>query len=195
MFLPDPSKEMSEKGNIFYVMNRVISRICEEAAALQAIQTVSVVGGTELYDFPDGFIAERAILPGSTTQLIKLRMDEVVEIKRAGSSLVNATDDPMYYYKWGSQIGFINPSGGAPGSSSTVTLYGWRIPLSDNTEDASETVDPIVDSTWDYCIELGALAMMGGDNVKYEMEFERRKSHQIGKNDVSYRVPVSTDYE
>lgn len=194
-----PGKEgdnLGVTGNIYYAMNRIINRICEEASALQAKQTVTIVVGTELYNFPDGFIAERAILGSSTTPIEKKSIAEVAEIKRIGTALDNTTTDPVYYYKWNNQIGFLNPAGGAPSGAGTVTIYGWRVPLSDGSEDASETVDPIVNQRWDYCIELGALSLLGlGDSIKYEYEFSRQRTNQGGASDVEYQIPVNRSYD
>lgn len=188
---------LANQDKVFDVLNLIQNRICEETGAKQVKTTISVVANTELYDYPSGFISESAILGGSTTPLEKKSIAEIAEIKRVGTQSTTSTADPMYYYKWNNQFGFTNAAGGAPSGASTITLYGWRIPLIDGSEDVSDSIDPIVNTRWDNCFVMGGVALLTGDPkylTLYETEYARVRSQEVSYTDLTFRIPVTDEF-
>lgn len=186
---------IADAENVYDSLNRIQQIILEGAGASQVKATISVTSGVELYDFPDGFIAIQAILPGSTTPLQRLTMQEVEETKRVGTSLLNATSDPVYYYVFNGQIGFMNPAGGAPSGSFTITLWGWNTLKDDLSQDASDTIDPIVNRRWDTCLYYGTLwdmTLQPQYQLAFEQSLQRTRSFENSARDISYKIPYDT---
>lgn len=189
---------LAHSGNVYDSINRIQDRICEETGGDETKETVSVVANTELYSLPSGFYAERAIVQTSTTLLKRLNLDEVVEVKRLGTDVTTTTTDPIYYYFWNDQVGFMTSAGQAPTSTMTVTLYGWKNRKADGTEDASDSIDPIVHTRWDTCLWYGACADISGSPdwiARYELEFQRVRLREAGYHQASYQIPQNRDYD
>src|ERR1043165_4653545 len=104
---PEGKTPIGFTGNVYDSINRVQNSIMEQYSASQLTSTISIVANTELYNLPSGYAGGNAIIPGSTTPLTLLTMDQVAEIKRAGTALDGTTTDPVYYYIWKDQIGFM----------------------------------------------------------------------------------------
>jgi len=197
--LGDPvGTDIGFQENVYDALNRTQLIILEGASAAQTKQTINVVGGTELYNLPSGFVAISAILPGTTTPLVKRNIQQVAEIKRQGTSLDNTTTDPVYYYIWNNQIGFLNPAGGAPSGAATVTVWGWATLADDLSQDMSDTVDPLVNRRWDTALYYGAMADLTGEQswiVRFEQAFTRTRSFETGQRQIDYEIQPNTDYD
>lgn len=173
---------------IYDALNRIQARICEEAGAKNDRGTIAVVGGTELYNVPDGFTTEESIISPTSTPLTKKSLIEIAAIKQAGISLGTTTGDPIYYYKWNNQIGLVNAAGGAPADSGSFIIYYWRKPISDGTEDIGEAIDPIIGSRWDECLFYGAVADLIFDPkwwALFENQMIVQRSTEAGYRDVT----------
>lgn len=184
------------EGNVYDSLNRIQQIILEDASAAQTKETVYVLANTELYNLPDGLIAISAILPGSTTPLEKKSIQEVADIKRQGTALANTTSDPIYYYIWAGQIGFMNASGGAPTAAATVYLYGWKTLKDDLSVDASDAIDPIVNRRWDTCLYYGTLMDLTSEAkwiAHFERELVRCRTFENASRQISYTIPVNDD--
>ena len=131
-----------------------------------------------------------------TTKLQKLELKDLSELKRVGDAM--ATDDVVYYYKVGKKLGFVGVSGGPVSTANTVTVWYSRSPLSDGSEDLSDSVLPIVDKRWDDALTFGACFEITGDTkwlLLYEKELERMRTLQNTQIDRSYLVPSNRDYD
>lgn len=196
----DPSGiGIAHQGAVYDALNRIQLRIAEEASADQKTETVSIVANTELYALPDGFIAAMAIRGGDTTPLEKVRnIQEVSEIKRKGSSTSSNEVNPVYWYLWDDQIGFMTAAGGAPTGASTVTLYTVRMPKGDGTEDIGDTVDPLVHRRWDDVFIYGAAFYLTTNEkflLLYENEFRRVKNFENIYRGNTYQIPNNREYD
>jgi hypothetical protein len=180
---------------VYEALNGVQLEICERATCLESKFEISVVSGTELYDFPDGFIVERVLeYPG----IVKANIEKITEIKSGNNS---TSSDIAYYYTFGNQIGFMLADGSAPNVTETINVYGWRRPKEDGTEKISETIDPIVNNRWDYCLELGAITRLIDDpklisfyGGLYEQEFRKQNVIENSIDDNLWSVPYNGDY-
>jgi hypothetical protein len=176
---------------VYYWLNIVQRRICDEANAVQEKGTITLVGGTELYDFPSGFISEIALVAPTNTSLQRLTMKQVGDIKTSGANTDSSY--PLYFYKWGGKMGIMSATGTAPTDSGTLTIYYWRTQKDDGIEDISDSVEPIVPQRWDTVLELGATAFLTKDAKDiqiYEMEFARQKLFQSTEDDLTFSVPA-----
>lgn len=194
----EPGVSVGNVDKMYDAINVIQARLCEESTGVQGKTTISVVGGTELYSFPDGFIDELSVIPASQSPLTKIEPWQMTEIKRAGASTDSTTTDPTYYYKWNNQFGFISPGGSAPTGSGTVTLYYWRRPKADGTEDVGSSVDPILDSRWDRALEYGSawyLSQLPALKALFDEEVERQIGLDSSAKDLTYRVPVNRSYD
>ena len=186
---------VAQEGIVYDALNTVMDRICEEANAYEVTGTITLVANTELYNFPDGFIAETGTPYGSdTTPIQKLKnMNEVFTLKRTGSSSSSSTTVPNYYYVLGQQIGFLSPSGSAPTAAGTITFSYFRKRLATGTEDIGESVVPIINSRWDLALELGACAEITHEPkwiALFDKEMDRRMSLENSAQGKMYDIPV-----
>lgn len=191
------SLTLDERAFIYDACNQVQLRICDEAGAKQVMDNITLTSGTELYSLPSGMNVVLTLLQGTTTPLKKINIEEVAEIKRRGTDS-STTADPMYYYFFNGQIGVMTSTGDAVSAGGTITVYGWKLPKSDGTEDISDTVNPIVERRWDVCIGLGAIAYIRGaekDHLLFESEMKRQKSFDSQEKDNGYIIQSTGDYE
>lgn len=191
---PEGKTLLAYPGNVYDSLNRVQNSILEQYSAGQQTSTISIVANTELYDLPSGFAGFAAIIPGSTTPLTELTMDQVADIKRAGTALDGTTTDPVYFYIWKDQVGFMNPAGGAPASASTVTLYNWG----NVVNDASDTIDPTTNKRWDTALFYGSMADITGDPkwiTRYELECKKQNTTEMAYRKQHYQIPVNRNYD
>jgi hypothetical protein len=187
-------KEEALPKSVYDALNRVQRRICEDASCLESKAELNLYQGEEFYDFPTDMIHERMLIPSGSLQLKHIGFEEVDRIKRSAQStdiLSTTSGDVTFYYKWGSQFGFLLGSGSVPGSDSTVTVYYWRMPSS--SEEMSDSKDPLIESKWDSALFYGAVAELTGENawyIRYENEMERR----VGKERTTRSDPSFIAY-
>jgi len=193
------TNELALPRSVYDALNRVQRRIAEEAHCLEDKYDLTIYAGEELYDFPDGMIHERMIIPSGSTQLRHISFDEVDRLKRSAQATdsTDATSDNLFfYYKWGGQFGFLMSDGGSPSDETTVSVYYWRYPSS--TEEMSDLKDPLVEFKWDTTLFYGALAELTGDAGwfnKYEMELGRLSSKEATIRSEMTRIPTNRDYD
>ena len=153
---------------VYKELNEVQLEICERAFCLEYKFSIAVVAGTELYDFPDGFVVDRVVQPNSSNGIMEVNLEELTNIKVAESSSTSAV---TYFYKINGQIGFMTADGSAPTANETIYIYAWRRPKDDKTEDIAKDIDPILDRRWNRCLVLGAIARLV-DEPKQQVFYE-----------------------
>jgi len=193
-------KEESSSKAVYDALNRVQRRVCEEAHCLESSEELFVFSGQETYDFPDGMIHERMIIPPGSTQLKHISFEEVDRLKRSAQPSESVTDTTadnlFFYYKWENRFGFLLSDGTSPNSSVTLTVYFWRYPSS--TEEISDTKDPLVENKWDTTLFYGAVAELSGEDkwwVRYETELNRLSRKEVTARSEPSRIPVTNDYD
>lgn len=192
--------QQASPKSVLDALNRVQRRICEEAMCLEDSYEITVDSGTETYEFPDGMIHERTLIPSGSTELKHIDFGEVNRLKRsaqADDSVSDQTsDDLWFYYKWDGKFGFLLSDGTAPNTSSTVTVYYWRYPSS--SEEMTETRDPVIDNAWDGVLFYGAAAELSGDAkwwALFEKELSRKSRKEITVRSESARIIPTRDYD
>ena len=125
--------------------------------------------------------------------ITKIELKDLAELKRVGSS----TDDTstLYYYKLGKKLGFVNASGEAVSSASSVTIWYYRVPISG--EEISSTVEPIVDTRWDNALCYGACFDLTGDEKwlrLFQIELDRMRSLELAQVDRGMIIPSNEEY-
>lgn len=133
--------------------------------------------------------------------LKKIELKDLADFKRQMDGETNLTDDsgdPVAYYKLQKQLGFVGATGGPIGTNNVVTIWFARTPLTDGTEDLSDTVLPIIDKRWDDVMTLGACYNITMDpkwKLLYESELMRIKTLQDAQIDRVYQIPVDREYD
>lgn len=133
-----------------------------------------------------------------SVQLKKIEIKDLAELKRVGTANDSSTTDPLYYYKLQKTIGFVTAVGSAVTSATTVTVWYYRVPLSDGTEDTSNTVSPIIDRRWDDALCYGACFQLTGEPrwlALFESELTRMRSLQNAQVDRTYQIATNRDYD
>jgi len=128
-----------------------------------------------------------------TTQIFKIQLKGLAELKRAGTDA--SSNDVLYYYKLNKKLGFVNGSGSAVSTATTVTLWYYRVPISG--EETSNSIEPIIDSRWDNALCYGACFDLTGNEkwlLLYERELDRVRSLELAQNDRSFQVPANEEY-
>lgn len=184
---------------IFEAGDRIQRRIAEDALCIEASFDLDTTSGEELYQIPDGFIAERVLVTTNSTELKRIDMTELARLKR-GTSSENQTDvtsgDAMYYYIWNDEIGVLLSNGGSPTGEQTITMYYWRYP--DNSERLSDTKDPVVRPQWDDVIYKGIVAEFLQDKgwmVQYETAFQNAKLNDRSRQSEAMKIAVNESYD
>jgi hypothetical protein len=184
---------------VYDVLNRVQRRIAETANAIEDTYELNLDGDQELYDVPDGLIAEIKLMSSGAVELKKINLDEVDQFKRgfsASDSVAWTGDDAYYYYRWANQYGFLR-SNGSVGATSTVAIYYYRAP-DETTEIMSDTIDPVVDRRWDSALFYGALAELTPDPqwmALFQNEVEIQKRIQRSTNIFTGDISVNRSYD
>ena len=127
------------------------------------------------------------------TTIAKIQLKDLADLKRLATS--TNSDDVLYFYKLRKMLGFVNQSGEPVSSSTSVTLWYYRTPISG--EEISATVEPIVDTRWDQCLCYGACFDLTGNEKwlnLFNMELERIRTLELAQNDRSFQVQANEEY-
>ena len=127
------------------------------------------------------------------TTIAKIQLKDLADLKRLATS--TNSDDVLYFYKLRKMLGFVNQSGEPVSSSTSVTLWYYRTPISG--EEISATVEPIVDTRWDQCLCYGACFDLTGNEKwlnLFNMELERIRTLELAQNDRSFQIPANEEY-
>lgn len=125
--------------------------------------------------------------------ITKIELKDLAVLKREGTS--TNSDDTLYYYKLRKMLGFVNQSGEAVSSATTVTLWYYRVPISG--EEISSTVEPIIDTRWDNALCYGACFDLTGNEKwlkLFMMELDRMRSLELAQVDRTFQVPANEEY-
>jgi hypothetical protein len=184
---------------VYDVLNRVQRRIAEDANAIEDLYELELIGDQELYDVPDGFIAEMKLMSSGAVEIQKINLEQVEELKRGFAnqdSVAWTGEDAYYYYRWANQFGFLK-SDGSVGSTSVVSIYYYRAP-DETTEVMSDSIDPVVDRRWDSALFYGAMAELTPDAqwmALYQNELSLQKRIQRSTNVYTGDIPVNRSYD
>lgn len=92
-FLKDSQGEgIALSKAVYNALQRAQIRACEEANAYEDQGAITIVAGTEQYDFPDGLIAEIAILQGTHAPLIASGSTLIGTVSGIPEVIINSTD-------------------------------------------------------------------------------------------------------
>lgn len=133
-----------------------------------------------------------------TTILKKIEIADLADWKREGSGVSSSDMSVIGWYKLQKQLGFVGSNGEALSEDTSVTIWYYRTPLTDGSEDISATVEPIVDQRWDDCLVFLACFYMTGNERWWELyrgELDRIRTLQLAQVNRTYSVPVNTDYD
>lgn len=186
------SSELGVKKTVYEAIQRIQHRMAEEALNIEGKRIIETTSGQELYSLPDDFISERKLTPDGSTELKKITIDRLDELKRGLANTSETTDttsgDVFYYYIWNGQVGFLGGSGGILTGSIDITLYYWRTP-DDVVEQVSDTVDPLVPRRWDTALFYGAVAELS-ENDRYLQKFIIEVNRNLDRENSSRAEPL-----
>ena len=186
---------------VYDSINRIQNRLVEESECLESQFDLIVVPEQEKYSLPSDFLRERILIPESSSvplQQISLTKLDILKRRISGSDISDSSvSDIFYYYKWASQIGFVDFIGQAPSSEVTVTLYYWRN-VDPVTEVISDSLDPVLDRRWDTALFYGAVAEIRSEAKwwsLFETEVLRQKRVERSNQAEPGVIPVNREYD
>ena len=186
------SNEVGVKKKIYEAIQRIQHRIAEDALNIEGRVPITTFNGQELYALPDDFITERTLIPDGTTELRRITLDRLNELRRGLAGTESTTDttsqDLFHYYIWNNQVGILLSDGSVPSSKIEITLYYWRIP-DDVVETVSDSIDPLVPRRWDTVLFYGAVAELS-NNVVMSQRFEAELARNIDRENSNRAEPL-----
>lgn len=130
--------------------------------------------------------------------LQKISLEQLGWLKTQGTLLPISDPSILFYYKIQKQLGFVDAEGSAVGENGSVTLWYYRVPLSDGTETISDSTLPIIDARWDDYLVFRSLFEMTGDPKWFALaqaEMKRCTTLQLAQVNRSYSIPVNREYD
>jgi len=82
---------------VYRAVDRVQSRICEEANAYETRGAVNLVADTELYNYPDGMISEISIVSGTHAPIVGSVFTRIGLVDGIKEVIVNTTDTTVTF--------------------------------------------------------------------------------------------------
>jgi hypothetical protein len=77
---------------VYDALDRVQTRLCEEANAYETFGTMNLIANTERYNYPDGMVSEIAIVPGTFGTIVGSAVTKVGYVNGIMEVNVNTTD-------------------------------------------------------------------------------------------------------
>jgi len=97
-FIGDPNGQRQGLPiRVYRAIDRVQTRLCEEANAYETYGAVNIVADTELYNYPDGMISEMAIVVGTYGPIVGSVYSRIGLVDGIQEVTVNSTDTTITF--------------------------------------------------------------------------------------------------